>query len=101
MDKLFFKSTKNQYLISFLSVAIVSLLCLIVRDVIDYKIVGYLLLVVVSLLAIFLEIKPVLLGAVLSALALNFVFIKPYYTLHIDKPEDILLLALYFIIAFV
>ncbi|HOD10563.1 MAG TPA: DUF4118 domain-containing protein [Flavobacterium sp.] len=101
MDKLFFKSTKNQYLISFLSVAIVSLLCLIVRDVIDYKIVGYLLLVVVSLLAIFLEIKPVLLGAVLSALALNFVFIKPYYTLHIDKPEDILLLALYFIIALI
>ncbi len=101
MDKLFYKSTKNQYLISFLSVATVSLLCLIVRDVIDYKIVGYLLLVVVSLLAIFLEIKPVLLGAVLSALALNFIFIKPYFTLHIDSAEDILLLVLYFIIALI
>lgn len=101
MDKLFFKSAKNQYAISFLSVAIVSLLCLIVRDIIDYRVVGYLLLVVVSLLAIFLEIKPVLLGAVLSALALNFVFIKPYFTLHIDKPEDILLLFMYFIIALI
>lgn len=101
MDKLFFKSAKNQYAISFLSVAIVTLLCLLVRDIIDYRVVGYLLLVVVSLLAIFLEIKPVLLGAVLSALALNFVFIKPYFTLHIDKPEDILLLFMYFIIALI
>ena len=92
MDKLSYKSVKNQYAISFLSVVVVALLCLIVRNVIDYKVVGYLLLVVVSLLAIFLEIKPVLLGALLSALALNFLFIKPYYTLHIDSAEDALLL---------
>ena len=51
--------------------------------------------------AIFLEIKPVLLGAVLSALALDFIFIKPYFTLHIDKAEDFLLLVLFFIIALI
>jgi len=101
MAKLSLKSTKNQYLISFLSVAIVSLLCLLVRDVIDYKVVGYLLLVVVSLLAIFLEIKAVLLGAILSVLALDYFFIKPYYTLHIDSAEDALLLILFFIIALI
>ena len=95
MEKVFKKTAKSQYLVSFLSVTIVSLLCLTVRNVIDYKIVGYLLLVVVSLLAIFLEIKPVLLGAFLSAVALNFIFIKPYFTLHIDSAEDILLLILY------
>ena len=98
---LFQKNIRNQYLVSFLSVTIVSLLCLTVRDVVDYKIVGYLLLVVVSLLAIFLEIKPVLLGAVLSALALNFMFIKPYFTLQIDSAEDVLLLFLYFVIALI
>jgi len=98
---LFQKNIKNQYLVSFISVAVVSLLCLTVRDVIDYKIVGYLLLVVVSLLAIFFEIKPVLLGAVLSALALNFMFIKPYFTLQIDSAEDVLLLVLYFVIALI
>lgn len=101
MYKAFEKNTNSQYLISFLSVGLVSLLCLTVRDVIDYKIVGYLLLVVVSLLAIFLEIKPVLLGAFLSAVALNFIFIKPYFTLHIDSAEDVLLLVLYFIIALI
>jgi two-component system sensor histidine kinase KdpD len=101
MDKLVLRNPKNQYVISFLSVAAVSFSCLIARDVIDYRVVGYLLLVVVSLLAIFLEIKPVLLGAVLSALALNFMFIKPYFTLHIDSAEDILLLVMYFIIALI
>lgn len=101
MDKLMLKSPKNQYIVSFLSVALVSFSCLIVRDIIDYRIVGYLLLVVVSLLAIFLEIKPVLLGAMLSALALNFMFIKPYFTLHIDSAEDFLLLTMFFLIALI
>lgn len=96
-----YKGVKNQYAVSFLSVTIVSLLCLIVRDIIDYRVVGYLLLVVVSILAIFLEIKPVLLGATLSALALNFIFIKPYFSFHIDSAEDTLLLVLYFIVALI
>ncbi len=96
-----YKKPKSQYLISILSVVIVSLLCLFVRDIVEYKVVGYLLLVVVSLLAIFLEIKPVLVGAVLSALALNFLFIKPYYTLHIDSAEDTFLLMMFFIIALI
>jgi two-component system sensor histidine kinase KdpD len=91
----------KQYLTSILSVTIVALLCLSVRDLIEYKAVAYLLLVVVSLLAIFLDIFPVLLGAVLSTLFLNFLFIKPYYTLHIDSAEDTLLLLLFFIIALI
>jgi two-component system sensor histidine kinase KdpD len=82
-------------------VFIISLLGLTVRDVFDYKIIGYLLLFLVSILAIFFEIKPVLLAAILSALALDFLFIKPYYTLHIDNAEDALLLLLFFIIALI
>ena len=95
------KDKNNQYLISILSVATISLLGLAVRDVVDYKIIGYLLLFLVSILAIFLEIKPVLLAAVLGALALDFLFIKPYYTLHIDNAEDALLLLLFFIISLI
>lgn len=96
-----FKAKNDQYLISLLSVALISFLGMAVRDVVDYKIIGYLLLFVVSILAIFLEIKPVLLAAVLGALALDFLFIKPYYTLHIDSAEDALLLLLFFIITLI
>ncbi len=95
------KNQSNQYLISILSVAAISFLGLAFRDVVDYKIIGYLLLFLVSILAIFLEIKPVLLAAVLGALALDFLFIKPYYTLHVDSAEDTLLLLLFFIISLI
>jgi len=95
------KKPKNQYLISFLSVSTISLFCLFFRDIIDYKIIGYVLLVLVSILAIFLEIKPVLLSAVFCALVLDYFFIKPYYTLHIDNAQDALLLLLFFIIALI
>ena len=76
-------------------------MCLFTRDYLDHKVVGYLLLVVVSLLAMFLDILPVLLSAVLSALILNFFFIKPYYTFHINNAEDSLLLFLFFLIALI
>ncbi|WP_185963928.1 sensor histidine kinase [Flavobacterium restrictum] len=101
MTILYKKNAASQYMISFVSVLVVSLVSLIVRDAIDYKIIGYVLLVLVSLLAIFLEIKPVLLGALLSALALDYLFIKPYHTLHIDNTEDALLLIMFFIIALI
>ena len=91
---------KNQYLISLCSVSIVSVLCLFTREYLDYKIAAYILLVVVSLLAMFLDILPVLLSAFLSSLILNFLFIKPYYTFHISNAEDTLLFVLFFVIAF-
>ncbi|PZX93077.1 sensor histidine kinase [Flavobacterium aquariorum] len=92
---------KNQYLVSILSIGSVASLCLFTRDYLDYKIVGYILLVVVSVLSMFLAILPLLLSAVLSALTLNFFFIQPYYTFHISDAEDSLLLVLFFIIALV
>ncbi len=93
--------TKNQYLISILSIGTISILCLFIRDLLDYRIVGYVLLVVVSLLAMFLDIFPVLMSAVLSALILNFFFIEPYLTFHINNVEDSILLILFFCIALI
>lgn len=66
-----------------------------------YKVAALLLMVTVSLIAMFFDIKPVLVAALLSALVLNFFFIPPKFTFHIDNSEDILLFFMYFIIAFV
>lgn len=93
--------TKNQYLFSVASVGLVSTIFLFTREYLDYTIIGYLLLVLVSLLAIFLDIYAVLLAAVLSALVMDFLFIKPYYTLHVESAKDGLLLLLFFIIAMI
>ncbi|OFX58283.1 MAG: histidine kinase [Bacteroidetes bacterium GWA2_30_7] len=78
-----------------------SLICYLISDYIGYKTIALVLLLVVSLLAIILDVIPVLLAAVLSALIWDYFFIPPHFTLHVDKTEDALMLIMYFIIALV
>lgn len=42
---------------------------------------------------------PVLAMGVVSALVWNFLFIPPQFTLHIEKPEDMMLFGLFFVVA--
>ena len=66
---------------------------------IGYKVVAYLLLVTLSVIALFCDIVPVILSAVVSALVWNFFFIPPRYTFHISTTEDVFLFTMYFVIA--
>lgn len=75
--------------------------CFLFKDIIGYKIVALVLLMAVSVLAMLFDIIPVLVASLLSALIWNFFFIPPLFTFHIETPEDILLFAMYFIIAVV
>lgn len=77
----------------------VATVCYSLTPVIGYKVVALLLLVTVSLLAMFLDILPVLLAAALSALLWDFFFIPPHFTLTIGDTEDRIMLLLYFLIA--
>jgi two-component system sensor histidine kinase KdpD len=43
--------------------------------------------------------EPVLLMATLCALLWDFLFIPPRFTLHVAKPEDVVMLAMFFIVA--
>ena len=42
---------------------------------------------------------PVLAMGVVSALVWNFIFIPPQFTLHIEKPQDIIMFAMFFVVA--
>lgn len=55
----------------------------------------------VSVIAMFFEILPVLIAAVVSAIGWNYLFIPPVYTFHIDNAEDVMMFLLYFVIAMV
>jgi two-component system, OmpR family, sensor histidine kinase KdpD len=66
-----------------------------------YRVVALLLLVTVSLLAMFLDIFPVMIAAVLSALTWDYFFIPPRFTFHISSTEDTLMLLMYFFIALI
>ncbi|HEY3386987.1 MAG TPA: ATP-binding protein [Saprospiraceae bacterium] len=90
-----------QYATSILSVLAIALLCFITLDLIGYKAVALVLLVMVSILAMLFDIWPVLIAALISALILNFFFIPPRFTFHIRETEDILMFLMYFLVAMV
>ena len=71
----------------------------LVKDFIGYQVVSFALLFLVSILALFYGTGPILLAATLSALIWDFFFIPPPFTLHIEKPVDVLMLIMFFIIA--
>jgi two-component system sensor histidine kinase KdpD len=94
-----FTSNIRQYLVASLIVILTAVICILLKSFIVYQVVSYLLLFVVSALAFFFGTGPILLAATMSALIWDFFFIPPPYTLHVDKPEDMLMLIMFFIIA--
>lgn len=91
----------TQFLISISSVLFVSLCCFFLSPFLGYRIVALILLMTVSIIAIFFNVKPVLTAAALSALAWNFLFIPPRFTFAISSVEDVLMFMMYFVVALV
>jgi len=96
-----FTSRSRQYLTVSLIVALTSMLSYLVRDIVGYQVVSVILLFMVSLLALFYGTGPVLFAATASALIWDYFFIPPQFTFLIQKPLDILLLVMFFIVALV
>jgi two-component system, OmpR family, sensor histidine kinase KdpD len=94
-----FTSNIRQYFISTFIVVLIAIICFSIKEFIGYQVVSFALLFVVSALAFFFGTGPILLAATMSALIWDFFFIPPPYTLHVDKPEDMLMLIMFFIIA--
>jgi two-component system sensor histidine kinase KdpD len=94
-----YSSNLHQYLTVSLFVFFSSLGCYMVKDFVGYQVVSFGLLFLVSILALFYGTGPILLAATLSALIWDFLFIPPSFTLHIAQPVDVLMLAMFFIIA--
>jgi two-component system sensor histidine kinase KdpD len=93
--------TLKQFLVSIGLVILVSAGCFILSNYMGYRVIAFILLFVVSLLAIVFRILPVLTAALLSALIWNFFFIPPRFTFNIGSAEDGFLFLMYFIIAFI
>jgi two-component system sensor histidine kinase KdpD len=92
---------KRQFVISITVVATISLLGLSIYNVVGYRMVAFMLLVGVSILAMFLDIVPVLTAAALSALIWDYFFIPPRFTLTVGTGEDRLLLLMYFLVTLI
>ena len=75
------------------------MICYVFDSYIEYRIVAFVLLVTVSIIAMFFDILPVILSSAMSALIWGFFFIPPRLTPQIGSTEDSLLLLMYFLIA--
>ncbi len=94
-----FTSNIGQYLVTSLLVILSAVGFYLAKDIVGYQSVSFGLLFLVSMLALFYGTGPILLAATLSALIWDYFFIPPSFTLHIQQPEDLLMLIMFFIIA--
>jgi two-component system sensor histidine kinase KdpD len=90
-----------QYFVASIIVLLSSSVCFHFTEYLGYQSVSFILLFVVSILATFMGIGPILLASSLSAFIWNFFFIPPRFTIHIEKTEDALMFGMFFIIALV
>jgi two-component system sensor histidine kinase KdpD len=88
-------------LISLGLVLLVSAVCYGISTWLGYRVVAFILLLTVSLIAISFDILPVLASATLSAFIWDFFFIPPRFTFQVGNTEDMILLIMYFIIAMI
>jgi two-component system sensor histidine kinase KdpD len=90
---------KWQFAAAALAIALVTFLNLFLVRFIGYWAASITFLAAIVLLALTLERGPMLLAAFLSAVLWDFLFIPPRFTFGISRPEDILMLGLYFLVA--
>ncbi|HTM66449.1 MAG TPA: ATP-binding protein [Flavipsychrobacter sp.] len=94
-------SASRQYVYSLSSVLVVSIICYWLSAYIGYKVVAFVLLLTVSLIAGLFDILQVLMSALLSALIWDFFFIPPKFNIHVDSAGDAILLLMYFLIVMI
>ena len=96
-----FTSHISEYIITAIVIALTAAICFPLSKETGYQVISFILLFVVSILATFLGIGPILLASTLSALVWNYLFIPPRFTFHIEKTEDIMMFGMFFFIALV
>lgn len=80
---------------------VLTILGFLVDQFVGYRVVAFLLLVGVSIMAMFLDIIPVLLAAALSVLIWDYFFIPPTFALTVGTADDQTLLFTFFLVALI
>jgi two-component system sensor histidine kinase KdpD len=95
------QSDGKQYAITAATLVVVGLFNVLLAQFTGPRVPGFIFLLAVVLLALFLGRGPVLLAGAASALAWNYFFLPPKFTLSISSTEDGVLFGLYFVVAIV
>jgi two-component system sensor histidine kinase KdpD len=95
------QSDGKQYVIAAATLTAVGLLNILLAQFTGPRVPGFIFLLAVVLLALFLGRGPVLFAGAASALAWNYFFLPPRFTFIITSTEDGVLFGLYFVVAIV
>jgi two-component system sensor histidine kinase KdpD len=90
---------KRPYQSAVLLIAAATILGELAAPVLSYQSIGFIYMLAVLTAGAFFTVGPILLSAVLSALAWNFFFIPPRYTFAITRAEDALMCVTFFLAA--
>ncbi len=90
-----------QYVLAPFIVLSVALACFPFTSFVGYRTVSLIILFTVSLLPLRMGRGPVFVGAAFGALAWDYLFIPPIFTFSVGHVEDVLMLAMFFLVAVV
>ena len=96
-----FTSGMQSYLHLLWIIAAVAVINGMLNPLIGYRAVGFIFLLTVLLISLFVSLGPIIYSAILSAFVWDYFFIPPYGTLLIREPEDIIMGIAYFVVAVV
>ncbi len=91
----------RESLILVISLAAISALGFILHPLIGHLSVGFIFLLGILLLSLFLQTSLVLLGTVASALIWDYFFIPPVFSFGFDRLQDLILMFIYFCTAII
>lgn len=93
-------SIEKQYFVTIFALVIFITILYHLQFYIGYETVSMILLLIIFPLPLFnFEKGPIILSAVISALAWDYYFIPPHFTMHIDRTEDVVMLLMFFTVA--
>jgi two-component system sensor histidine kinase KdpD len=90
-----------QYLLSGILITLTTLLFFALRDLLDTTLVALLYLIPIGMITTLGGFTPGIISALLSFFAFNYFFIKPYYTLAVHRPLDLVVLIIFLVVAVV
>lgn len=89
------------YLLAFSLIAVTTAILFLVRDVLDTTLIALLYLVPLGIITARWGLGPGIASALVTFFAFNYFFIRPYYTLAVHRPTDVVILFIFLIVAVV
>lgn len=101
MQKMSLISRSGQYILAIGLIAVITAVFITLRDGLDITLIALLYLIPLGFITVLWGLGPGITSALILFLAFNYFFIPPYYTLAVHRPTDVVILAVFLIVAVV